>query len=153
MKAANTFQLKDQKVIPDIVYEYPDSLRRNNVPLILDNGSYNCRVGWMTDEAPKLIFRNFLAKPRRDLRTKKDGEIPVAPVTQIGNDIVNIEALRFQLRTQFDRNVVAHLHIQEQIFDYIFMHLGINSVGQVGHPIVMTEAFLIPNYCRQCECI
>jgi hypothetical protein len=30
----------------------------------------------------------------------------------IGNDIVNIEAMRFQLRTQFDRNVVTHYYLQ-----------------------------------------
>lgn len=144
----STLQFRDARVTPDIVYEYSAA---NRTPIIIDNGSYACRAGWATDQSPKLIFRNQLAKPRRD-RNKKEGDAP-APVTQIGNDIVNIEALRFQLRTQFDRNVVTHYAVQEQIFDYIFKHMGINTQGQVNHPIVLTEALLNPNYSRNCELI
>lgn len=59
--------------------------------------------------------------------------------------------MRFQLKTQFDRNVVTHYHNQEQIYDYIFKHLGINNEGSVPHPIVLTECFVNPNYCRQCN--
>lgn len=69
----------------------------------------------------------------------------------MGNDITNIEAVRFQLKTQFDRNVAIHMEVQEQIFDYIFLHLGIDSEGRVEHPIVLSEAFMNPNYSRQCE--
>lgn len=46
-----------------------------------------------------MIFRNLIAKPRRE-KAKKDGELPLIQPTQIGNDIVNIEAMRYQLRTQ-----------------------------------------------------
>lgn len=73
------------------------------------------------------------------------------PTIQIGNDIVNIETLRFQLKTQFDRNVVTHYQIQEHVFDYIFNHLGIDSDGRVPHPIILTECFSNPNYCRNCK--
>lgn len=59
--------------------------------------------------------------------------------------------MRFQLRTQFDKNVVTHFYLQEQIFDYIFSHLGINTQGQVNNPIIITEALVNPNYCRSCE--
>lgn len=69
----------------------------------------------------------------------------------MGNDIANIEAVRFQLKTQFDRNVVTHFEAQEQIFDYIFSHLGIDTEGRVDHPVVLTEAFLNPNYSRMCK--
>lgn len=63
------------------------------------SGSYECRVGWACDERPRMIFRNLIAKPRRE-KVKKDGELPLIQPTQIGNDIVNIEAMRYQLRTQ-----------------------------------------------------
>ena len=109
-------------------------------------GSYNCRIGWVTDKEPLLIFKNLIAKPRKE-RGKKDGEL------QVGNDIANIEAVRFQLKTQFDRNVVTHFEAQEQIFDYAFTHLGIDTVGSVNHPIILTEAFLNPNYSRNCKLI
>lgn len=62
-------------------------------------GSYECRVGWSTNENPMMLFRNLIAKPRRE-KVKKDGELPLIQPTQIGNDIVNIEAMRYQLRTQ-----------------------------------------------------
>lgn len=58
---------------------------------------------------------------------------------------------RFQLKTQFDKNVVTHFEAQEQVLDYIFSHLGIDNEGSVPHPIVMTEAFVTPNYSRQCK--
>lgn len=62
-------------------------------------GSYECRVGWASNEDPMMIFRNLIAKPRRE-KVKKDGELPLIQPNQIGNDIVNIEAMRYQLRTQ-----------------------------------------------------
>lgn len=75
----------------------------------------------------------------------KDGE------TLIGNDIANIEAVRFQLKSQFDRNVVTQFNVQEQIFDYTFSHLGIDSDGRVNHPILITEPVANPNYSRLCN--
>lgn len=70
---------------------------------------------------------------------------------QVGNDIANIEAMRFQLKTQFDRNVVTHFEAQEQIFDYTFTHMGIDTEACVNHPVILTETLLNPNYSRNCE--
>lgn len=98
-----------------------------------------------------MCFRNLIAKPRKE-KQKKDAEVPTVQPIQIGNDIVNIEAMRYQLRTQFDRNVVTHYHNQEQIFDYIFKHLAIDTANRVDHPIVLTECMVNPNYCRQRKC-
>lgn len=103
--------LKELKAIPDIVHEYNPSSKQ---PLIFDNGSSIARVGFANKKMPQLIFRNLVAKPRKDRNKKETKEElqNVQPVTQIGNDIVNIEAMRFQLRTQFDRNVVTHFFLQ-----------------------------------------
>ncbi|GJQ83179.1 Arp5 [Trypoxylus dichotomus] len=139
-----TFQ--DLKTLPDIVHEYSPSLKDNNIPIIIDNGSYQCRAGWATQDAPILLFKNLLAKPRKERSKKETVEIPQL---QVGNDIVNIEAVRFQLKTQFDRNVVTHFEAQERLLDYTFMHLGIDTDNIVQHPIVITEAFLNPNSSRQ----
>lgn len=68
---------------------------------------------------------------------------------QVGNEIANIEAVRFQLKTPFDRNVVTQFEAMEQIFDYIFLRLGIDTEGMVDHPIILTEPFLNVNYSRQ----
>lgn len=134
-------ELKDVKSVADVIHTYSGKVKEESIPLIIDNGSYSCRVGWATDKEPLLIFKNLIAKPRKE-RGKKDGEL------QVGNDIANIEAVRFQLKTQFDRNVVTHFEAQEQIFDYTFTHLGIDTEGSVNHPIILTEAFLNPNYSR-----
>ncbi|CAH0562286.1 unnamed protein product [Brassicogethes aeneus] len=140
---------KDSKCVPDIVHPYTASLRNNAVPIVIDNGSYQCRVGWATNTEPMLLFKNLIAKPRKE-RSKKDTvEVPQTPQLQVGNDIVNIEAVRFQLKTQFDRNVVTHFEAQEHLFDYSFAHLGIDTENRVPHPILCTEAFLNPNSSRQ----
>nr|XP_022915377.1 actin-related protein 5 [Onthophagus taurus] len=140
-------EFQDIKTIPDIIHPYTSTLRNNSIPIIIDNGSYQCRVGWGNQSKPLLIFKNLLAKPRKE-RSKKESEAHT-PQLQVGNDIVNIEALRFQLKTQFDRNVVTHFEAQERLFDYTFKHLGIDTERCVGHPIVITEAFLNPNSQRQ----
>lgn len=62
-----------------------------------------------------------------------------------------MEAVRFQLKTPFDRNVVTQFEAMEQIYDYVFTRLGIDTDGKVDHPIVLTEPFLNLNYSRQCE--
>ncbi|XP_054720695.1 actin-related protein 5-like [Uloborus diversus] len=129
-----TYQVKSDPFLP-----YSDQLLRSKVPLIIDNGSYQCKAGWATDEKPPLVFRNLVAK----LRGKKENE------THIGNDIKNIEVVRWLSKTQFDKNVVTQFDIQESIFDYIFNHLCINTEGRVDHPIILTEPVCNPNYSRQ----
>lgn len=144
-----TLEFVDTKTVPDIINEYTDELRNNSLPIIIDNGSFMSRVGWATSSEPLLKFRNLIAKPRRE-RSKKDTiEIPQTPQLQVGNDIVNIETVRFQLKTQFDRNVVTHFEAQEHLFDYTFSHLGINTENCIPHPILCTEAVLSPNSSRQ----
>lgn len=104
--------LKDVKTMPDIVCDY--TLREQKAALIIDNGSYQSRCGFSNHKKPQFIFRNLVAKPRKD-RNKKETKEEVQNVAQpvlIGNDIVNIETMRFQLRTQFDRNIVTHYYLQ-----------------------------------------
>lgn len=112
-------------------------------PVVIDNGSFQTRAGWATSAAdsasPRLIFRSVAARSRGAARSE----------TQIGNDIPNLEPLRWLLKSQFDRNVVVNFEIQELIFDYVFTHLGITSEGCVEHPIILTEAPCNPLHCRQ----
>ncbi|XP_076436270.1 actin-related protein 5-like [Babylonia areolata] len=138
--SVEVLKFKDEKPVPDKTFDYPvPDHGDGKVPVVIDNGSCSCRVGWATDDKPKMIFRNVTAKQRG----KKENEL------QIGNDIVNIDVIRWILRSQFDRNVVTTYDVQEQIFDHIFTHLGVNSEGSVEHPMVLTEAVVNPNYCRQ----
>ncbi|GFY52042.1 actin-related protein 5 [Trichonephila inaurata madagascariensis] len=138
-KPVKIYSLPTYQVKPDVFLVYSDNVSKSKIPIIIDNGSYLCKAGWIVNEKPPLVFRNVAAKHRG----KKESE------TQVGNDIKNIEAVRWLLKTQFDKNVVTQFDVQETILDYIFNHLGINSNGAVNHPIVMSEAVCNPNYSRQ----
>lgn len=140
-KATGTHKFEDNYISrqSEIRHQYRPSFKGDSeIPLVIDNGSYRCRAGWANDKEPKLNFRNLVTRQR----SKKDGEI------QIGNNVSNLEAVRWLLRTQFDKDIVTHFDIQEQIFDYIFHHLGIESDGQIEHPVIVTETLCNPNYSR-----
>jgi len=136
------YTFEDKGTIPDQIWPYSSDVASQRIPLIIDNGSYSCKVGWSCNQMPQLIFRNLIAKAR----VKKEGD---SNYSMIGNDITNLESMRWNLKTQFDRDVVTHFEAQEQIFDYTFSHLGIDSEGCVNHPIVITESFCNPNPFRQ----
>ncbi|XP_067096402.1 actin-related protein 5 [Osmerus mordax] len=142
--ACQIFSFQDYKSSPDPIYEIAAGcLVPSPVPIVIDNGSFQTRAGWACkgDEpgAPRLLFKSVAARSRGAARSE----------TQIGNDISNLEPLRWLLKSQFDRNVVVNFEIQELMFDYIFTHLGIGSEGGVEHPIVLTEAPCNPLHCRQ----
>eukprot|EP00066_Takifugu_rubripes_P009444 XP_003976394.1 PREDICTED: actin-related protein 5 [Takifugu rubripes] len=137
------FSFQDSKYSPDPIHELPaHCLTSTPVPIVIDNGSFQARAGWAVPgalDSPRLVFRSVAARSRGAARSE----------TQIGNDIPNLEPLRWLLKSQFDRNVVVNFEIQELIFDYIFTHIGITSEGSVAHPIVLTEALCNPLHCRQ----
>ncbi|KAI1892418.1 hypothetical protein AGOR_G00133150 [Albula goreensis] len=146
-KAAATckiFSFQDYRSTPDPIFEVrPECLQPSVAPIIIDNGSFQTRAGWACGAedlcAPLLQFKSVAARSRGAARSE----------TQIGNDISNLEPLRWLLKSQFDRNVVVNFEIQELMFDYVFMHLGIGSEGSVEHPVVLTEAPCNPLHCRQ----
>lgn len=141
-KDPNVFFFRDEKTTPDPMYDYQTSMEGSALPLVIDNGTYQCRAGWANEDSPKMILKNIMAKQKG-----KKGQSEIE--TQIGNDITNVEVVKWVLRSQFDRNIVTMFDIQEQIFDHVFSHLGISSEGSVDHPLVLTEAPCNPNYTRQ----
>ncbi|TRY79138.1 hypothetical protein TCAL_09044 [Tigriopus californicus] len=131
----------DLKTEPDPILTYQNKYDDPAHVIVLDNGSYQCRVGWDDGEHPALIYKNIMARTRKE--KGKESELWVA------NDILNIEAVRFNLKTPFDRNVVTQYETQEVLLDYAFHHLGIQSAEGVAHPILMTEPVGNPNKCRE----
>ncbi|KAH8276792.1 hypothetical protein KR026_000909 [Drosophila bipectinata] len=126
--------------------------------LVIDNGSYECRVGWANAREPELRFRNVLTKPRKDRKKESgqqgsteaaSGSVEAPAEIQVGNDITNIEAVRAHLKSPFERNVITNWNHQEQIFDYIFTKMGFEGQDSIHNPILLTEALANPNYCRQ----
>lgn len=140
--SSNIFTFRDERPQLCPVLEYTTDLQKSQVPLVIDNGTYQCRAGWATSEKPQLMFKNITARP-------KNKKVCQETDIQVGNEINTTEMAKWLLKSQFDRNVVTQYDVQELIFDYIFSHMGINTDGYVNHPIVLTEAVCNPNYCRQ----
>ena len=136
------FHIENRIISPDIVHDYKDEVKDICTPIVIDNGSYHCRSGWACSSVPELIFNNAIAKNRGN-RKDKDWDILV------GNDITDIESVRWLLRTPHDFNVVVNYSIQETLFDYVFKHLGIDSEGEMRHPVVLLEPIANPSFCRK----
>ncbi|XP_051519756.1 actin-related protein 5 [Myxocyprinus asiaticus] len=140
----NVFSFQDFKCSPDPLFTVKlECVEPRPAPIVVDNGSFQCRAGWASGtsglDQPRLVFRSAAARSRGAARSD----------AHIGNDIPNLEPLRWTFKSAFDRNVVVNFDIQELIFDYIFMHLGINTQGHVDHPMVVTEPPCNPLHCRQ----
>ena len=110
--------------------------------IVLDNGSYQCRVGFSSNSAPSLIYKNVVARNRS---SKKDRDWDV----QVGSDIKDMEAVRWMIRTPFDLDVVVNYSLQELLFDHAFKSLDLQHEGSIGHPIIITEAIANPHSCRK----
>lgn len=108
----------------------------SNRPLVIDNGSHECRVGWSGEQQPQLLFSNLIAKPR-----PKKGEID--NVTLVGSEIQNINLIRPCVRTQFERDVVVNFDLQENVFDYIFTQMNFTE-DHIDSPLVLTETLCNP---------
>ncbi|KAG1929070.1 actin-related protein 5 [Pimephales promelas] len=139
------YTFEDYKCTPDPVFALErECLEPCPAPVVVDNGSFQCRAGWASVgparcDSPRLVFRAAAARVRGAARSD----------AHVGNDIASVEPLRWSLKSAFDRDAVVNFDIQELIFDYIFMHLGINTQGRVDHPVVVTEPACNPLHCRQ----
>ena len=99
-------------------------------------GSYQCRAGWAVDSKPRLVFKNLVAKQRN----KKE-------VVQVGNDITSMEIVKWQVRSQFDANVVTHYDTQVIVLKctYIEISFSVNFVQVLNTdcaPLLLKEHVL-----------
>uniref|UniRef100_A0A5F8HI82 Actin-related protein 5 n=1 Tax=Monodelphis domestica TaxID=13616 RepID=A0A5F8HI82_MONDO len=131
--ASNVYAFRDARAVPDPVLEPPPAVRvPHPVPLVLDNGSFQARVGWACPGAepePRLLFRSVCARSRGAAR---------GGGAQVGNDLGSLEPLRWLLRSPFDRNVPVNLELQELLLDYSFQRLGVSSQVRELHQTLGT---------------
>jgi len=132
----NIYSFSQPTAVVDYYCKYDQQLRESGLPLVVDYGSSECRMGWAGQNKPALTFRNALAKSR------KENEL------QIGNGIVNIEAVRQTMRSPFDRNVITHFEAFETLVDYGLSRLGLDSEAAINHPLLFTESLGNPNAIR-----
>ena len=60
----------------------------------------------------------------------------------IGNDLGQIETVRWMLRSPFDTNVVVQYGYQEVVFDYALANMGLADETHLSMPVVVTEPLL-----------
>jgi len=129
------YTFEDYKCTPDPVFALErECLEPCPAPVVVDNGSFQCRAGWASVgparcDSPRLVFRAAAARVRGAARSD----------AHVGNDIASVEPLRWSLKSAFDRDAVVNFDIQELIFDYIFMHLGINTQVCIGESSTHTH--------------
>eukprot|EP00026_Physarum_polycephalum_P004401 Phypoly_transcript_04420.p1 GENE.Phypoly_transcript_04420~~Phypoly_transcript_04420.p1 ORF type:complete len:706 (+),score=123.20 Phypoly_transcript_04420:45-2162(+) len=135
------FSLPERNNLEDSFFsDYRNKYYKKNIPIVIDNGSHNCRVGWGDETTARMLFRPQVAR----VRAKKESE---PPTILVGNDIRESEISKLNTRTQFDQNIVYHFETQEAILDHVFQRLGVDSPA-VASPVLMTEAICNPSHCR-----
>ncbi|CAG8464587.1 16716_t:CDS:10 [Cetraspora pellucida] len=121
--------------------DYETNFLNKGTPLVIDNGSYQCRVGWATDISPRLQFDNLVSK-------YKDRKLNQS-VLLVGNDVYTDATAKTNAKSAFDGNIVYNFETMESVLDYMFTKLGINT-DRVNHPILMTEPVCNPSHSRKC---
>ncbi|OZJ06870.1 hypothetical protein BZG36_00026 [Bifiguratus adelaidae] len=125
--------------VPISSVDYEDSFEGTGIPLVIDNGSYQCRAGWANETRPRVAFDSIVSK-YKDRRTNTSTHA-------VGNEIYQDKTALTNAKSPFDANIVCEFERMEYILDYVFLKLGI-STDSVEHPIVMTEAVCNPRYNR-----
>lgn len=115
---------------------HSDSFYQNyheGIPIALDLGTLQFRVGLCNSEQPNQVFPPLVLK-YRDRRLQQ-------LLTLIGNDVVNDwPLLRLLLKTPYDGPLVTNWEQFENIIDYLFEYMGVTGLqGLVNNPVVVTE--------------
>lgn len=107
------------------------------MPIILDYGSCTTKVGWSAIDEPQLIVRSLVSK-------SKDTGQGIATIATMNKQV---DLLKLNYRSPYQRNIVQHFGLLQSLNDYIFNQIGINDTS-VNHPVMITEPAANPEYCR-----
>ncbi|WIA16703.1 hypothetical protein OEZ85_013359 [Tetradesmus obliquus] len=111
--------------------------------LVVDNGSHSIRAGWAGEDAPSVIFRSAMCKPR-----PKQGAANRAVVGEWGPGLSGWDFGKHTHRYVHESDVPTNLETQEALLDWALDRMGLAEAGCVDHPLLMTEAPLMPNGAR-----
>lgn len=105
-------------------------------------GSSELRAGFASPQGanvPALSFENIVSKYKDRKRN--------ANYILAGSDCFVDAQSRAAIRSPFDGDVVTNFEVMENIFDYAFIQLGIES-DTLNHPLLLTETLCNPAYSR-----
>lgn len=112
------------------------------LPILIDNGSFELRAGFASpsgENNPALSMENVISK-------YKDRKMP-ENFLLAGSSCFTDAQSRSAMRSPFDGDVVTNFEVMENVLDYTFLQLGIQSES-VNHPLLMTETLCNPSYSR-----
>ncbi|KAJ1773843.1 Nuclear actin-protein involved in chromatin remodeling [Coemansia sp. RSA 1813] len=139
----DVYEIPDGPPDAELVTPYFDyaAMSQGGTPLVIDNGSGKCRVGWATEEDPRLEFDSIVAKYR-------NRKISPDLILLVGTDVQSDPMAKSSVRSGFDNGVLTNFDAMESIMDYVFTMLGCEDVS-VNQPIVMTETVCTPYTSRK----
>lgn len=119
---------------PEPFYQHYES----GIPIAIDLGSSQMRVGLAGELSPNNVFPTVVAR-YRDRKA-------ATTLTLVGNDAYRDLAVKSSIKSPFDGALITNWDYTEVMLDYAFEHLGVvgSAVGGVDNPIVMTESVCCP---------
>ena len=124
-----------------------DSLK---LPIIIDLGSSEIKVGFSGEEKPSVIFKSYIGEPKYK-KVFSSFHKENQKVQYIGDDCLkNLGTIKL-------RNIIKHgILTSEQdiipLFNTIYTKLGINTEEISEHPLIITEPLLNPYTNREKIC-
>lgn len=142
MPSAQRTELPPQKLYPlrePVPPNEPEPFYQHyqpDVPIAIDFGSANVRVGLTNSQNPLNVFPTLVAK-HRDRKSNQT-------LTLIGNDIyregISLNTLKAGAKSPFDGALIANWDYAESILDYSLEHLSVvSNNGCLNNPVIMTE--------------
>ncbi|ODV94205.1 hypothetical protein PACTADRAFT_44513 [Pachysolen tannophilus NRRL Y-2460] len=133
------YPLRD--LAPTTQPEYISTDYSENVPIAIDLGKSETRVGLVNGAMPSHRFPTIVSRYRDRKLTKT--------LTIVGNDIYLEPSVKSSSKSPFDGNLVTNWDYVESILDYSLAHLGVSSSGFVNNPILLTEIVGAPQSHRR----
>lgn len=112
---------------------------RRGEPILIDYGSDTIKAGFACSVQPELVLKSLTAKAK---------EAMAASFTNTVNfSYEQLDFLKSNYRSPFDRNVIQHFSALEHCNDFVFNSLGCTE-DSVRSPLVISETPANPIYCR-----
>lgn len=119
--------------------EHPEPYYTNyepGVPIAVDFGTSQMRVGLTNYEKPFLTYPSIISK-FRDRKLNRT-------LAYVGNDCYLDSSFKSTIKTPFDGPLITNWDYVEWMLDYSFSHLGVNSSNGVDNPIIVNEILATP---------
>lgn len=147
---SHNFAKRDEGLPPREVYPLPDYPKRthfepfipcasyqNDLPIALDFGKTNVRIGVAGMDDPYMQFPTLYSRYRDRTLNRSS--------TFIGYDIFVESTIKSSMKNPFDGQMLTNWEATEKILDYSFLHLGVTPNNEcVPNPIVMNESLATP---------